>query len=212
VRVTLSRSMLRHQIKDVVVERILDGAYRPGERIVETHLAQELGVSKAPVREALRELEPLRLVVCVPHRGARVRSLTPDEMSEGRTVRAALEALAAGVAVEHLRGDVRPLATEIDAMRAAAARDDLHEFITHDVGFHRLVVEASGNRTLADLWEALHVELRTTITLIRWPGDLDAVAEGHVPVLEALAAGDGDAAATEMRRHIESWTSERRLP
>jgi DNA-binding GntR family transcriptional regulator len=99
-----------------------------------------------------------------------------------------------------LRHQIRTCSSSAPStMRAAAAPDDLLEFVTHDVGFHRLVVEASANSTV---WEALHVELRTTITLIRW----------HVPVPEALAAGDGDAAATEMRRHIESWTCERRLP
>src|ERR671928_1603067 len=73
----VTRAVLRDQIKDVLLQRILDGHYSPGQRIVETRVAEEFGVSQAPVREALRELEILRLVVSEPFRGARVRDVTP---------------------------------------------------------------------------------------------------------------------------------------
>jgi DNA-binding GntR family transcriptional regulator len=197
--------MLRDQIKDVLVERILDGVYGPGERIVEIRVAQEFGVSQAPVREALRELELLRLVVSEPFRGARVREVTTEELVEIYPVRAALEEVAARAATGNLDGDVTALAAEIDAMRQAAAAGDVHAFIAHDVAFHRHIVEASGNRTLQELWRSLHADLRTTITLIKRVEDLREVAESHVPVMEALAARDAERAATVLRRHIEGF-------
>jgi DNA-binding GntR family transcriptional regulator len=197
--------MLRDQIKDVIVERILDGVYGPGERIVEIRIAEEFGVSQAPVREALRELELLRLIVSEPFRGARVRSVTAEELAEIYPVRAALEEVAGRAAAPVLAGEVQPLAAELDAMRRAAKRGDVHEFIAHDVAFHRVIVEASGNRTLQELWRSLHVDLRTTITLIKRVEDLVEVAESHVPVLEALDSGDAERSALVLRRHIESF-------
>src|SRR5215210_7551356 len=128
--------MLRDQVKDALVERILDGFYGPGDRIVEMRVAEEFGVSQAPVREALRELELLRLVVSEPFRGARVREVSAEELAEIYPVRAALEEVAARGAAVNLAGDVAPLAEEIDAMRAAAKAADVHDFVTHDVAFH----------------------------------------------------------------------------
>jgi DNA-binding GntR family transcriptional regulator len=203
----VTRSVLRDQIKDVIVERILDGVYGPGDRIVEIRVAEELGVSQAPVREALRELELLRLVVSEPFRGARVREVTASELAEIYPVRAALEEVAARAATPALALDVGPLNAELKAMRKAAKRGDVHEFIAHDVAFHRVIVEASGNRTLQELWRSLHVDLRTTITLIKHTDDLAAVAESHVPVLEAIASGDAERAAAVLRGHIEAFAA-----
>jgi len=199
----LSRSMLRDQIKELLVERILDGVYKPGDRIVETRVAQELGVSQAPVREALRELESLRMVVSEPFRGARVRGVTTAELAEIYPVRAALEEVAARAAAPKLKGQVGALEVELDGMRKAARKGDVHAFIGHDVHFHRLIVEASGNRTLQEVWSSLHVDARTTVTLIKRAADLRDVAEAHVPVLEALEAGDAGRAGRALRRHIE---------
>jgi DNA-binding GntR family transcriptional regulator len=201
----VTRSMLRDQIKDVIVERILDGVYGPGERIVEIRVAEEFGVSQAPVREALRELELLRLIVSEPFRGARVRAVTAEELAEIYPVRAALEDVAARGAAPVLAGHVEPLTTALEGMRRAAKRGDVHDFIAHDVAFHRAIVEASGNRTLEELWRSLHVDLRTTITLIKRVDDLVHVAESHVPVLEALDSGDPERSAQVLRRHIESF-------
>src|SRR3954464_1189702 len=106
------RSVLRDQIKDAIVERILDGFYAPGERIVEIRVAEEFGVSQAPVREALRELEILRLVVSEPFRGARVRGVRPEEIAEIYPVRAALEEVAARAAAPQLVDRVEPLEKE----------------------------------------------------------------------------------------------------
>jgi DNA-binding GntR family transcriptional regulator len=201
----VTRSILRDQIKDALVERILDGVYGPGDRIVEMRVAEEFGISQAPVREALRELELLRLVVSEPFRGARVREVTAEELKEIYPVRAALEEVAARDATPALAGQVKPLEAELEAMRREARRGDVHAFIAHDVAFHRIIVEASGNRTLWDLWRSLHVELRTTITLRKHVDELAAVAESHLPVLEAIEAGDAELAASILRRHIEAF-------
>src|SRR3954468_15644671 len=97
----IARTVLREQVKDVLLQRIVSGELEPGERLVETRIAQELGTSQAPVREALRDLELLRLVESEPFRGARVRVFDEEEMIEVYPVRAALEELAARLAAEN---------------------------------------------------------------------------------------------------------------
>ena len=208
----VNRAVFREQIKDVLMQRIVDGEYEPGERIVELRIAEEFGVSQAPVREALRELESLRLVESEPFRGARVRAVRADEIAESYPVRAALEELAAKLAAERLAGAAAPLQAGIDAMRAAAVDGDLRAFVRHDVAFHRVFVEASANLTLVEVWQSLHVDLRTRFTLIQRLEDLAEVAESHVPIMRALDAGDAERAGRVVREHIEGfgrWFAER---
>jgi len=194
--------MYRAQIKELLLERILTGSYEPGERIVETRVAREFGVSQGPVREALRELESLRLVVSEPFVGVRVRAITPEELGEIYPVRSGLEEVAARTAAPRFAGAVERLEREVEGMRRLARSGAVHDFMLHDVQFHRLIVQASGNRTLAEVWTSLHVEARTMITFIRY-GDLHAIAESHVPIVEALRAGDPERSSAALREHFE---------
>jgi DNA-binding GntR family transcriptional regulator len=212
---TVTRNMLRDQIREVLLERILEGQYVPGERVKETVIAQELGVSQAPVREALRELEILGMVVSEPYRGARVRQVTARELAEIYPIRAAIEEVAGRAAAKALDGDVTALEAEVEAMLAAADDGDVHRLLDHDVRFHRLIVEASGNRTLEQVWRSLRIEARTLITIIKVDSDLHRVAEAHWPVLEALREGRSARAGRALRKHIESfatWVPEDEAP
>jgi DNA-binding GntR family transcriptional regulator len=203
--VALTRTMLRDQIKEVLLARILEGEYAPGQRIVEMQVASEFGVSQAPVREALRELEALRLIVSEPHRGARVREVTARELAEVYPVRAALEEEAARAAAVRLGGDVRALEAQYRAMRKAADRDDAHGLVTHDVRFHRVIVEGSGNQTLLHLWSSLRVEARTVISMVKDHSDLHEVAEMHRPLIEAFRSQDRARCGRMLRKHIEHF-------
>jgi len=203
--VGVNRVVLREQVKEVLLARILDGVYAPGDRLVEIQLAGELGVSQAPVREALRELETLRFVFSEPFKGTRVRGVSREEVVEIYPVRAALEGLAARLAAVGLRGEVDPLRDLFEAMLRAAEAGDLREQVALDVAFHRRNVEAAGNRTLLETWASLRIEARTLITFLKADIDLLDLAETHRPVLEALADRDPDRAETSLRRHVESF-------
>ena len=133
----ISRTVLREQVKDILLHRIVSGDLKPGERLVETRIANELGTSQAPVREALRDLELLRLVESEPFRGARVRGFGEAELIEVYPVRAVLEEFAAKEATKQLDGDVTVLERELEAMRAAARRGDMNGLVEHDIAFHR---------------------------------------------------------------------------
>jgi DNA-binding GntR family transcriptional regulator len=201
----VARVVLREQVKQRILERILDGSYEPGERLVETRIAQELGTSQAPVREALRELELLRFVESEPFRGARVRAVSAAELAEIYPVRAAVEEVAAREAAVRLGGDVSALEAELDAIHRAADAGDPHAQAEHDTRFHRLIVEASGNTILLGVWNSLSIETRTVITALLTGIDGHELAELHRPVLDALRAGDAEAAGAALRRHVEHF-------
>jgi DNA-binding GntR family transcriptional regulator len=198
----VSRTVLREQVKEVLLERILSHQYGPGDRLVETRIAQELGVSQAPVREALRELETLRFVESSPFKGAWVREVSDEELAELYPIRAALEDVAARAAAERLAGDVGALEREIRAMAGAKG---VREQVEHDVRFHRLIVEAAGNARLLELWASLQVEARTMITALRTGLDAAEVARRHEPIVAALRRRDADAAGREIRSHVEDF-------
>ena len=200
---SLNRAVLSDQVKEILLKRILDGEYSPGDRLVEMHIAQEFEISQAPVREALRELEALGFVESEPYRGTRVRAVTKSELTEIYPVRAALEEVAARAAAVHLAGNVEALEAELEAMHAAAEKGDLYEEVQHDVEFHRLIVEASGNRVLQDMWRSLRIEARTLISVLKALIGGYELAELHRPVLEALAEGDAEKAGLLLRNHVE---------
>jgi DNA-binding GntR family transcriptional regulator len=198
-----TRSNLREQIKDVILRRILDGDYEPGARLVETRIAQELGVSQAPVREALRDLEQLGCIVHEPFRGCSVRAFSAQELIEAFPVRAALEALAARLAAERItEGELLQLADLLETMRAAAARGDAHGQSQANASFHATIVRAARNATLERQWSFLEPFSRTYISVSQPGLDLRTLSERHVPILEALRARDADAAADAMHRHL----------
>lgn len=201
----ISRTVLREQVKDILLHRIVSGELKPGERLVETRIAAELGTSQAPVREALRDLELLRLVESEPFRGARVRGFGETELIEVYPVRAVLEEFAAKEATRRLRGDVGVLEEQVDEMRAAAQRGDLNALVEHDIAFHRLVVEAAENPVLTRCWRTLGVEGRITISLYGTWVEPHEAAELHVPILEAIRAGRPGAAGREARKHVEAF-------
>jgi DNA-binding GntR family transcriptional regulator len=199
----IARTVLREQVKDVLLQRIVSGELEPGERLVETRIAQELGTSQAPVREALRDLELLRLVESEPFRGARVRVFGEEEIIEVYPVRAALEELAARLAAANMGGDVSALEAECEAMRDAVRRGDTNALAQHDIAFHRLIVEAAGNSVLEQCWKSLGVEGRITVSLYGTYMDPEEAAERHVQLVDAIRSETPSAAGREARKHVE---------
>ncbi len=199
---TVSRTVLREQIKEILLERILRGELRPGDLLVETRIATELGTSQAPVREALRDLELLRLVESQPFRSARVREVNDDDLLDVFPVRMVLEELAGRLAAQRLGGDVSTLQAELDAMLKAAESGDTKSQLHHDLGFHRALVEASGNDVLVSAWLALGVEVPTAFGVFWTYFDPMDLVEFHVPILEAVRSGNPTAAAREARKHV----------
>jgi len=201
------RRVLREEIREQLIDEILSGRLTPGTRIVETRLAQELGVSQAPVREALRDLELFGFVTSSPFRGTQVREISPEDLLEIYPVRAALEALAARVAATRIDDETfARLEALIGDMREAAAKADHRAHVDADYAFHQAIIKASGNRMLQHVWQTMRLATTTFVTHSMTQlthRSLAEIGERHVPVLEALRSRNPDLAEAAMRRHIE---------
>lgn len=198
----LARSVLSAQVKDKMLQWILEGELPPGSRIIETRIARQLGTSQAPVREALRDLATLGLVDMHPYRGARVREPEAAELVEAMELRGELEAIAARHAArvidEAMLDRMRSL---LDGMRASARDGDAHAQALRNSEFHTCIIAASQNRTLQRMWSMLEPFARTYLTATVPGADLDWLAERHVAILQALEARDPERAAAAMRVH-----------
>jgi DNA-binding GntR family transcriptional regulator len=198
----LEREILSERVKDRILTWILEGELAPGSRIVETRVARDLGMSQAPVREALRGLATLGFVEMQPYRGARVRKPTVQELREAIEVRAELEALAGRLAAQR-RSDrcLEDLERLYAEMLEAADRGDTHDHAVKNAQFHARIVESAHNRTLQRQWSMLEPFSRTYVTASSPGIDLHWLAERHRPILDAIRDGDADAAAETMRIH-----------
>lgn len=200
----IARRVLREEIKEYLIDAILRGALKPGDRIVETRIAHELGVSQTPVREALRDLELLGFVTSEPFRGTRVRAFTHEELVQIYPIRAAIEGVAARAAATRITTEqLLALEEQIDRMREASELGDEATAIEADIAFHRIIVEASGNRLLQQFWTSLSLATTTFLTFSVHRRAIEGLAARHEPILEALQARDPDLAEAVMRRHIE---------
>jgi DNA-binding GntR family transcriptional regulator len=201
------RRVLREEIREQLIDDILSGRIAPGTRIVETRLAQRMGVSQAPVREALRDLELFGFVVSSPFRGTQVRRISPADLIEIYPVRAAIEGVAARAAATRMDDALlAQLEEALDSMRDAAARDDHPAHVAADFAFHQIIIKASGNRMLQHVWQTMRLATTTFVThsmMQLTHRSMTEIGERHVAVLEALRARDPIRAEAEMRRHIE---------
>ncbi|AUH43428.1 GntR family transcriptional regulator [Streptomyces sp. CMB-StM0423] len=198
---TVVHPSLREQIREHIVEGVVSGRWKPGERIVERRIAVELEVSQTPVREALRELESMRLIESAPNKGVRVRDLTAADLEEIYPVRAGLEQIAAELAAPRLATDVSALEPHVAALREADAKGDGGAQVRHTVAFHRELVRASGNSVLLHTWESLGIEIYTSLA-IRWLGTRQqSYAEEHAEIVEAFRRRD-PAIAELVKSHV----------
>lgn len=200
------RDCMRDQIRRELLKRIVNGTYSPGERLVELQVAREFNTSQAPVREALRELEALRLVECQTYRGTRVREISRREMLESALVRGILEEASAAGACATLKQNTEGLRQTLAAIQQAARDANLEAYAHQNLLFHRQIVEAAGNDVLLRIWDSLMLEARTLIGLNSKPHDLIAVANTHVPIVEAIDLGDGARAGQLLREHAELFS------
>ena len=207
-----SHSPLFALVTDKLRERILKGQYAPGERLVENKLSIELGVSRIPVREALRALAAEGLVLIEPRRGASVATLSPHVAREMVEVRATLEGLNAKLAAQ--RRDPALIA-ELEAVLRegmdAAAQGRADELIELNTRFHEVLGNIAANSVLQEMMRSLR---ERTAALF---GPANAVRarqnwDEHAQILQAVIAGDAELAALLAARHVYSAAKAADLP
>ncbi|MBE3638174.1 GntR family transcriptional regulator [Mangrovicoccus algicola] len=189
-------------VKDALREQIVSGHYASGARLVEKRISEDLGVSRMPVREALRELAAEGLVTIEPRRGASVSLLSDGQKHELIEVRATLEALNAKLAArrqdpEQL-AELRAVLELGDDMIAAGDMAAIHD---RNDAFHEALARAGGNSVLQEIMQSL----RDKTSMLFVAEDMEAVRESwkqHADILRAVIAGDGELAALLAARHV----------
>jgi len=201
----LDNLTLRERVHEHLKREIVANRYAPGATLLEVPLSEELGVSRGPIREALRSLEAEGLVEITPRRGAVVISLTKRDFLEAYQVREALEALGVRLAVPRLtEAALDDLDDEIERMAEHVARGDRDDFFDANARFHEALVEASGNRKLIEVYRRLMAQMgpyRGPSARLR--GNFERSIAEHRQIV--AAARDRDAARAEAMvvEHIE---------
>ncbi len=187
-------------------QMILSGELPPGTRLVEIHLGEQFGVSRTPVREALKRLTAEKLVLGDPVRGLVVHSPAPHEVSEVYLVREALESLAVRLAAQRITDDeLRQLRVILQSMRDAVAKGRTDLVVSANIAFHDVIYRAAGNDTLFRLAKDLSDFVRRfSAEAFANLDRASAVVEEHEAILDALERHDPDAAADASASHLQS--------
>lgn len=200
----LAETDLVGQVARILTKAIIEGQLLPGAKVVEAGVARELGISRAPVREAARLLERQGLLVSNPRRGFFVRQLEPTDIDEIYDLRICVECHAGVLAAKNLTPKSRDaLRRQIDVLHEAADLDDPARQVEEDYKFHRMICEIAGSKRLLRLFDDLASELRMVIGLIgRLYDDPRRIAETHIAVLEAIEQGHPDIITARIDYHI----------
>jgi DNA-binding GntR family transcriptional regulator len=197
---------LRQAVYDTLAEMIATGALKPGQHLVESDLAEHLGVSRQPIREALQRLSTDGWVELRPAYGAYVHVPTEEEVAQLLGVRSVLEAYSAREAAQHATAEhVARLRELYEAGMAALAADDQAGLVAANADIHRFIVQISGNKVLAELISQVERRVRWYYTPIARPRGPEAWNE-HDELIRAIEAGDVLLAEQLMRTHTERTT------
>ena len=202
----LGNSSLREQIEQRVRDAILDGDLLTGEHIVESILAEQLGVSRAPVREALSALERDGLITLIPRRGYFVAEFTPSDIEEVYDLRSILELGALHLVIKNIStADIAEFQAVIDAFGQAVQAGQMRsEIINLDLSFHGLVCRKANNSRLFSAWRSMRLQTGmliglTSQTKYDYP---EQPVELHQCILDAIIDMDHEQAASLLREHI----------
>jgi DNA-binding GntR family transcriptional regulator len=196
-------------LRDVVFENlreaIVEGKVKPGQRLMEVQLAEQLGVSRTPVREAIRKLELEGLVIMLPRKGAYVANMSLKDIIDVLEIRASVEGLAASLASERISPeDIKKLEAILKDFEQSAAGSDVETLLKKDVEFHECIFKATKNKKLHQLinslWEQVY---RFRVTYISDYDSTVDIARDHKLILDAIKKGDNEMAKKHATEHIE---------
>ena len=203
-RDNLGRNLLSDQVYDLVRRLVIEEALKPGDRVVELELSQRLGISQAPVRDAVKRLAYEGVLTHIPRRGHFVTETFEADLEHAVVARTMIEHTSAELAAAELTDETRAeLEAIVQRMSESAAVEDVAAFRTLDFAFHRLVCVASGNPLLVKCWDVIEPALRSSRSLgdPLFRGDWSKVAVDHAALLELLHPQTAHEAAESFARH-----------
>ncbi len=202
----LKHTNIDHKVYEIITEKILSGVLAPGVRLTEEELATELGVSRTPVREAVKRLAQDELVELLPRRGMYVKKLSREDIAEIYEVRMGLEGLAISLAVKLIPDkELGKLSDELEFAKRELEAGRVDAWLAFDTDFHSLVVEHCGNRRLRTMLERLNNLVGYfRIHVARKSERAKQALEEHSRILAALKTRDQGQAEAAMRAHVQS--------
>jgi len=197
-------------VRDSVFEKlkkaIIDGYFEPGQKLVESQIAQEMGVSRTPVREALRRLEIEKLVVNLPRKGVMVSPIDEVQVKEIFNIRAALEGLAIKLAIDNIDlTTIRQMRKILEEMREAIKRKDLKREVECNTKFHNYIIKAAKSSILTEMLQNIHNHVqRFRHTTLSMEGRSEIALNEHLKILKAIEERDKVKAEQLIEEHIEN--------
>lgn len=197
---------LRDVVFNTLRQAILTGELKPGERLMEIHLADRLGVSRTPIREAIRKLELEGLVTMIPRRGAEVAQITEKSMQDVLEVRRALDVLCVELACDRIREEqLEQLKNACTVFEKAVHTKDAKEIARADVDLHNIIVEAADNRRLIQLVNNLSEQMyRYRFEYIKDISQHQRLIREHRIIYESIVRKDKETAAQAAKLHIDN--------
>lgn len=197
---------LRDVVFNTLRQAILTGEMKPGERLMEIHLANKLGVSRTPIREAIRKLELEGLVIMIPRRGAEVAQITWKNLKDVLEVRKALDVLAIELACERMtQEELQKLCKACEAFKDATKNGDLRKIAESDVALHDIIVYSTRNNRLIQLVNNLSEQMyRYRFEYIKDVSQHERLVKEHNDIYESILKKNKKAAADAVRRHIDN--------
>lgn len=197
---------LRDVVFKTLRQEILTGELKPGERLMEIHLANRLGVSRTPIREAIRMLELEGLVTMIPRRGAEVANITEKNLRDVLEVRRVLDALAVSLACEHITEEEKEqLRMACIAFAKATETKNVTTIARADVALHDIIIKAAGNDRLAQIVGNLGEQMyRYRFEYIKDESTHASLVEEHRIIYESIVRGDRQTAAEAVKMHIDN--------
>ena len=195
---------LRDVVFNTLREAILKGDLKPGERLMELQLASKLGVSRTPIREAIRMLEQEGLAVTMPRRGAEVAKMTLKDMEDVLEIREALDELAVRLACTRITEEQLNRLTEVkEEFEMSTRTGNVKKIAEADVSFHDVIYEATGNPKLVSLLNTLRAQVyRYRVDYVKNPKNYPVLKREHEANLQGLRDGNTDLAAAAMHEHV----------
>jgi DNA-binding GntR family transcriptional regulator len=195
---------LVEQITEFLTQAILDGQFRSGDRLVETGLQKQFGVSRSPIRESFRILEKKGLVTNVPRKGTYVRNITQKDIEENFPVRANLESLAARLSLPHLTAqDLEKMEALFSRMGQAAQDNDFKAYLRYHIQFHDIFIRASRNDTLIDILDNLRSQaLWFRYSYLYIQESFEYAIKVHRSILDLFKKNEAEKLEALLKEHI----------
>ena len=200
----IENQSLSDQAADILRRAILNGQFKPGGELNETDLAERLGISRGPIREALRILNTEGLAETLPYHGTRVRSFTLKDIEELYSMRVLMETFAVRRIIEKQESErIVGLRTYYDGMVVSAAKNDFQKLNELDRAFHDSLIDISNHKLMKSLWQMVAMRVQQIMALNnRRFSDLHEIANNHLRIIEKIESGETEVACKLLEDHI----------